>query len=216
MPKPRNKGNKPLKPKLHIFCEGEKTEPIYLNGYLNKFHDSNRRLQVVKVQKTKKNTPVQLVEEAIKLKDVTPPQDIFWVVYDRESKSKYSDFLHKKALDQALKYNINVSLTNVCFEVWILLHFVNSSAPYSSCKNLLSQSQLKSELKKHGITKYDKANKAIFDLISDKATIDSARQRAERMNKTTIGNSNISPDKTYQLNPYTGVHYLLDAIDSFL
>ena len=54
MPKPRSAANKPVKPILHIFCEGEKTEPNYLNGYLGKFHPGNRRLNVIKVEKTKK------------------------------------------------------------------------------------------------------------------------------------------------------------------
>ena len=69
MPKPRKPSTlKPLKT-LRIFCEGEKTEPNYLNGYISSLADKARK-SVVAVQKTRKNTPVQLVEEAIKSKNL--------------------------------------------------------------------------------------------------------------------------------------------------
>ncbi len=216
MPKKRGGKNKRLKPVLHIFCEGERTEPIYLNSYLNKFHPSNRRLKVIKVEKTKKNTPVQLVEEAIKLKEdsVTPDHDVFWVVYDREAKSKYSDTLHQKALDKAKAANIHVALTNVCFEVWLLLHLVDSTASYSSCKNLLSESPLKSKLKDLGIKKYDKADRKIFDVISP--SINKAKERAKKMNAATLKSSYHSIDKPHLINPYTGMPQLLSALDKFV
>ena len=156
-----------------------------------------------------------LVEEAIKLKEdnETPEHDIFWVVYDREAKSKYSDALHQQALDKAKADNIHISLTNVCFEVWLLLHLVDSSASYSSCKNLLSESPLKAELKKLGIKKYDKAERKIFDVIS--SNIDEAKDRAKIMNSATINSSYYSSEQPYFLNPYTGIPELLDAIDNF-
>ena len=79
MPKPRGERKRELKPVLHIFCEGEKTEPNYINGYLKKFCPGNRRLKVIKVEKTRKNTPVQLVDEAVTLKKDrnTPNADVF-------------------------------------------------------------------------------------------------------------------------------------------
>ena len=97
MPKPRRKSNKKLKPVFHIYCEDEKTEPNYLNGYLNKFHPVNRRLKVIKIEKTRKNTPIQLVNEAVikKKNKSTPSSDSFWVVYDREAITKYPNSLHK-------------------------------------------------------------------------------------------------------------------------
>ena len=35
MAKPRKKGNRVVKPKIYIFCEGEKTEPSYIRAYIN-------------------------------------------------------------------------------------------------------------------------------------------------------------------------------------
>ncbi len=212
MPKPRGAANKPVKPILHIFCEGEKTEPNYLNGYLGKFHPGNRRLNIIKVEKTKKNTPVQLVNEAIKKKKASLSSDCFWVIYDRESPLKYSDSLHKNAFDKADSKQINIAITNVCFEVWLLLHFVEVSAPYISCDDLLKNSPLKTKLKENGITKYEKSDTTIFPILEDH--IQTAKKRAKKMNSTTIkGSYNSEP---YKLNPYTNVYMLLDAIDKFV
>lgn len=212
MPKPRGAANKPVKPILHIFCEGEKTEPNYLNGYLGKFHSGNRRLNVIKVEKTKKNTPVQLVNEAIKKKKASISSDCFWVIYDRESPLKYPDSLHKNAFDKADSKQINIAITNVCFEVWLLLHFVEVSAPYINCDDLLKNSPLKTKLKENGITKYEKSDTTIFPILEDH--IQTAKKRAKKMNNTTRkGSYNSEP---YKLNPYTNVYMLLDAIDKFV
>lgn len=215
MPKPRKRGVKPVKPVLHIYCEGEKTEPIYLRGYINKFHSCSRRSKVIEIEKTRKNTPVQLVEEAVRLKkdQHTPHGDEFWVVYDRESVAKYSEVLHRKAYDKAKANSINVALSNVCFEIWVLMHLVNSNASYSSCDDLLSRSPLRAELNKRGIDKYDKAESKIFEVISN--DIGTARERAERMNQATLKSSFDNENTPYKLNPYTQVHNLLDAIDDF-
>jgi hypothetical protein len=216
MPKPRRKGNKSLKPCLHIFCEGEKTEPNYLNGYLNKFHSGNRLLKVVKVEKTPKNTPLQLVEVAVALKNdiTTPEKDSFWVVYDREGVSKYSDGLHSRTLEKAVSERVNVAITNVCFEVWLLLHFNEVTAQYSSYEDLLRNSKLKENLKSIGIVKYDKACSDLFSLISN--NISDARRRASKMNKSTLTTADRHKSKPYNLNPYTQMHKLLDAIDDFV
>ncbi|PSL08900.1 RloB-like protein [Marinobacterium halophilum] len=216
MPKPRGKKNFKIKPILHIFCEGEKTERIYFNGYLRENHPNNRRLKVVKVEKTNKNTPVQLVEVAIELKDkkTTPDNDVFWVVYDRESKSKYSDSLHKQALSKAKAKSINVAMSNVCFELWILLHLSESYAAYSSYTDLIRKSPLKEKLKSLGLNKYEKADDKVFDLICK--NIGTARERAENMNQRTIDSSYHDEKEPHMLNPYTNINDLLDAIDEFV
>ena len=65
MPRERGAGQKKLKPRLHIFCEGEKTEPNYLKGYIEHKFPGTR---LSPVRQTSKNTPIQLVEEAIREK----------------------------------------------------------------------------------------------------------------------------------------------------
>jgi len=69
MPKKRCRHSIPLKPNLHIYCEGEKTEPNYIRSYIETRFPGTR---LSPVRRTRKNTPVQLVEEAIKAKEDSP------------------------------------------------------------------------------------------------------------------------------------------------
>lgn len=216
MPKPRGNKNLSVKPVLHIYCEGKKTEPNYLSGYLKTRYPGMRLLQIIKVEKTNKNTPLQLVDTAITTKNdpATPKHDKFWVVYDRESKHKYSNTLHSQTFDKARSQNISVAISNVCFELWILLHFCEVTAPFTCYKNLMSESDLKKKLKSVGINKYEKAGTEVFEKI--KGSISDARKRAIRMNTCTIESSNEDKILPYLLNPYTDVYKLLDSIDDFV
>ena len=204
MPRSRKgKQEKVLKPRLHIFCEGAKTEPNYLNGYIERCFPGTT---LTVVEKTDKTTPVQLVDEAIAAKgrrDVLDT-DQFWAVYDRESVVKHSADLHNQARDKAKSNGINVALSNVCFEVWLLLHFQETVPAYACCDDLLHRSRLK----KH-IPGYDKGDKREF--LPEE--IDAARKNAVRLNKQTIAAADRSWNKEHQWNPYTDVYKLLDAMD---
>lgn len=215
MPKPRKPANqKPLKT-LRIFCEGEKTEPGYLKGYIATL-DSEARKSVVEVEPTRKNTPIQLVEEAIKFKQSSGslPDDEFWVVYDREGVAKYSDALHSKALNMAQVAGVNVALCNVCFEYWILIHFVDTTAPYQNFDDLKRNSALYGEFKRHCGFDYGKSMGALFELIKDR--VPEARTRGHRINRSGINNAQQGHGNPYQVNPHVGIVDLLDAIDKFV
>lgn len=148
---------------------------------------------------------MQLVQEALAQQKEELTGDIFWVVYDRESEQKYPDALHAEAFQKAGK-KIKIALSNVCFEVWILLHYPAASvAPYVDYDDLYER-----ELRKycHG---YDKSKLYEYSDVD----IATARQRAIRTNKQTVAGADSSWKKSYQWNPYTNVYELLDAIDEF-
>ncbi|MEZ5672339.1 MAG: RloB family protein [Thiotrichaceae bacterium] len=208
-----------VKPVFHIFCEGE-TEENYLERYIDRFYSGNRRLKVIKIEETDTNTAKELVEEAIEFQKNCLAQksclegDIFWVVYDRESEQKYSDKLHKMAYDKAKPKKISIAISNVCFEVWILLHFQATVQPYNNYDKLRTHSQLRVEYKKRCGSDYEKGSKQLFEIFT-KAEIDEARIRAKRMNQNTQKDADSKWTMPYQWNPYTNVYELLDAIDEF-
>ena len=213
MPRERKSRKPSVERTLRIFCEGEKTEPYYLKGYIDEFREKNRAT-VVAIEPTRKNTPIQLVEEAIALKksDRSLPGDVFWVVYDRESVAKYSRKNHSEAWDKARRAGIHVALNNVCFEYWILLHLAESSAAYTSYEDLRDNSKLRPEVKKLCGKDYDKSSQIIFPHL--KALISEARKRAIRINQKVMEAS--APGALpFDANPYTGMPSLLDAIDDF-
>lgn len=203
MPKRRGSARRSLRPRLHIFCEGEKTEPNYLRGYIERNFLGTK---LAPVRETSKNTPVQLVEEAIKEKNNNPPGDLFWVVFDREAENKYTDALHNEARNKAKAAGVKIAFSNVCFEVWILLHFQANVAAYSSFSSLWRLSNLKDHIKD-----YDKAKKRIFS----EEEVFAARKNAKTLNKRTKDGADPAWRYPYQWNPYTDVYKLLDAIDAF-
>jgi hypothetical protein len=216
MPKKRIKLVRQVQPIMHIFCEGEKTEPNYLRRYIeNNFSYNTSRRKVISIEPTNKTTPLQLVNEAINFKhkkDLTP-DDTFWVVYDRESIRKYPDSLHNQAMNVANRNNINVVISNVCFELWILLHFIQNTTYYESCDDLLNKSPLRHHLEALGIRSYSKSDEKLFSLISEH--INDAKIRAKQMNGHTRQHAERDNMQIYQLNPFTNFYELLDAIDSF-
>ncbi len=203
MPKKRNVQQQSLKPRLHIFCEGKKTEPNYLKGYIE-IHFPGTKLSPVK--KTEKNTPLQLVDAAIYEKQHNPPDDVFWVVYDREGETKYSNKIHAEARTKADSSGIKIAFSNVCFEVWILLHFQETVAAYSSYLDLKKKSHLTTH-----INGYDKG--ATYSFTDEETKI--ARKNAKVLNRETKKGANSSWTKPHQWNPYTDLYKLLDAIDEF-
>lgn len=212
MPKPRKSSDLVPERTMKIFCEGEKTERFYIIGYLETDLD---RKKVVGVEKSKKNTPVQLVEEAIKAKESPKslPNDEFWVVYDRESAAKYPDALHAKARQLADRNGIKVALSNVCFEYWLLIHLVDTTAPYSSYDDLHRNSPFIRAIKERFDIDYEKSSVELFNLIKD--DIPQARQRGTRLNEQGRKNADRLRDKDHHNNPYMGMVHLLDAIDQF-
>lgn len=214
MPKPRPKTNAKVPRKMHVYCEGKKTEPNYLQSYIDSKNDSRLR-SVVRIEDTNKNTPVQLVEEAIKDKNSgnNPAGDAYWVVYDRESIHKYSDDLHERAYSLAAQNDVSIALSNVCFEYWLLLHFTNTNAPYASFDDLIAQSALKAQVKQSSGKGYEKGSRDIYRLVC--GNIGNARTRAIAMNAQTLSTAPAGVTRPYKLNPHTDIPLLLDAIDSF-
>lgn len=214
MPKKRSTNNEKVLRRLHIYCEGKKTEPNYLRSYIqDRFGDRLR--DVVVVEDAKTNTPIQLVKEALKWKSSGnhPEGDTYWVVYDRESPAKYKDSLHDEAFKLAADHEINIALTNVCFEYWLILHFISSDAPYSCYDELIAKSCLKDQIRKLTGQKYEKGSSSIYRLVAN--GVGEAKKRAERINQKTLQSAPPNKNKPHYLNPYTDLPKLLDAIDKF-
>ena len=196
-----------VRPVLHIFCEGSKTEPNYIEHYKNLF--CLGKTASIVVEKTDKTTPVQLVEEAVTLKNSSGSckTDEFWVVYDRESPVKYDEKLHQKAREIAKKNGINVALSNVCFEVWLLLHYQSTCAACNTCDELIRRKDFKSHF-----PSYEKGSECQMS----EEDIMMARKNAIFLNKQTIDAANENWNEPSMWNPYTDMHKLLDAIDAFV
>ncbi len=222
MPKPRH-AKRFLRPVFYIFCEGEKTEPYYLEHYIREHCAGFRAIRVnrvkladiIKIPKTEKTDPVSIVCLAIEQKKQSPlpDRDCYWCAFDRESEKEVPAAIPVKALEMAASHGIEVAFSNVCFEVWLLLHKQDGCAAYVSCDDILKRSKLKTYY-----PGYDKGCRRKFET----AEIADARRRAVKMNEGTCSGNGldcseeIRPSQLVKLNPYTNFHRLLDAIDAFL
>ena len=214
MPKKRKVNKRDVRAVFHIICEGEKTEPNYIDYYIKDYCRRHFGVQsyriklnkVFKIAKTKKTDPMSLVKEAVEAQCHSPNGDVFWCVYDREAENAISEKAHEKARTEAACRGIKIALSSVCFEVWLLLHKQETCAHYISYDDLAKRSRLKIHYEN-----YQKGDK-ITPLDEE---IDIARVRARKMNNITAS-SHPANVPSCRLNPYTDFYLLLDDIDAFL
>jgi hypothetical protein len=213
MPKKKDKKKKSVAPVFHILCEGEKTEPYYIKSYISQYHPESRSILVV--EDSKQNTPVSLVKEAIKRKDsCSSDKDVFWVIYDRESVAKYPDNLHLEARNLAKKNNIEIGLSNVCIEYWLLLHVKYTTAAYDCCDSLLKQSAFKKILKERGIPCYDKGLPYLFDIFKD--DVEDALKNAQKLKESAEKDAEKGRELPHHMNPYVDVHEMFLDMNNFI
>lgn len=121
--------------KLFILAyEGEKTEPYYFNGLRGSdlFNDSGIIEIISLVRSYRSGTDPFSVKSLLKDAKSTfrfKSTDEFWLVVDRD----HWETKHKHSFDQIISEceiegNFFMALSNPCFEIWIILHFVDPSS----------------------------------------------------------------------------------------
>ena len=116
------------KPRILIVCEGTRTEP----GYFRAFRHAERSL--VELEISPGGVPRTLVQRAVQLKDTAAKQsrthadenlkyDEVWCVFDIDEHPNIQD-----ATQQARDNQVEVAISNPCFELWILLHYQDQRA----------------------------------------------------------------------------------------
>jgi hypothetical protein len=116
---------------LLILCEGERTEPEYLNAL--KFEPSVREVAAVEIRVAQADSgavPLTLVRRAIEARTraVSENEEIdeFWCVFDVEWPINHPNLAEAIALAEANE--IKVAISNPCFEAWLILHFKEHGA----------------------------------------------------------------------------------------
>ncbi|WP_083792818.1 RloB family protein [Kribbella flavida] len=120
----RTTANRPERRTVVVFCEGEASEPDYINA-LKRLPEvrANTALNVV-IDPTC-GVPLTLVRAAAeKLND--PEIDECWCVFDVEWPQNHPH-LHR-ALKLAADKGIRVAVSNPCFELWLVLHHRDQAA----------------------------------------------------------------------------------------
>lgn len=165
-----------------IVCEGEKTEPNYLNELISQWRLSSANIRVTG---DGGSDPGSVVEYAIKLFEASPDYDRVYCVIDRDSHATYAKAVERVKQKTLVRREGKRKLGNAhfeaivsvpCFEYWIFLHFEYSTAPMARFADVLPKLRRISEL-----SNYDKGIHGLFALTEPK--LETAIANANRANR---------------------------------
>lgn len=121
----RKVATRAIRKTLLVFCEGERTEPEYLNAL--KRERAIREVAAVEIRVAQADSgavPLTLVKRAIEARSRAVSEndevDEFWCVFDVEWPVNHANL--PEALMLAKANEISLAVSNPCFEVWLILH----------------------------------------------------------------------------------------------
>ncbi len=131
----RRSGQRPLKRRISvrqprktivIFCEGERTEPEYLEALKRQPWVRDTAAVDLRVERRRGgNDPSTLVRRAVRarLKALEEMDEIdeFWCVFDVEWPENHAGL--EEAVVAAKQQGVHLAISNPCFELWLILHF---------------------------------------------------------------------------------------------
>ena len=180
----RRKPSREPRIRLLVVCGGRRTEPAYLYGLR---HDNRNPAVIVKVA-TCPQDPYRVIEYAKKLRTQGGEDfDQVWCVLDVDQ------FDYTRALATAKRDNINLAISNPCFETWLLLHHVDLTASVRDAGAAV-------ELLRQVIPGYDKA---ALDFSDFAGSVTLAVKRAKRLS---------SDESPLGGNPSSGMWRLAEII----
>jgi hypothetical protein len=185
---------------LVVFCEGERTEPEYLDAL--KRQPSVRDVAAVDLRVetgqggSVPRTLVALASQAAR-RAISEEAEIdeFWCVFDVEWPRNHPGLT--EAVQQARANRIQLAISNPCFELWLILHFQDHSAWLDNIEARRLRRQLDGSSDKGlDAAKY-------IPLTAD------AIGRAAELDNRHLHDGTVFP----QDNPSSGMHRLLKAVE---
>lgn len=184
------------KPRILCVCEGEATEPQYLNGFKNWCKnprvdvdvDNDHGVPLTLVRRAKERKQ-QAEAEAKSAKDDNLRYDQVWCIFDIDEHPNVPD-----AKEMARANGIDLAISNAAFELWLILHFREQPGAQNR-KHLV-------EILKKFVLGYDKK----LDFASLQNGYRDAVERARRLDKDAEAMDEPGRD------PTTGVWRLTESI----
>jgi len=176
-----------------IVCEGGKTEPNYLHGLRITYGLSSANIKITPADGT---DPMSIVAFA-EAESAQDTYDRVFCVFDRDGHSNYEAALQRVA--QLPRFTPVTSWP--CFEIWVLLHYRFSSAPFNTSGKESACDRVVREVRKH-FPAYAKGHKAVFDELVPR--LDGAMRHARMLQAHNL--------RSGSTNPSTRVHELVDYL----
>lgn len=196
--------DKQVRKRVLVLCEGAKTEPNYFRSMRHDLQLRHRLTAVeVDIYQPKSYSPLGLFREALARKKQEMarknPYDAIWIVFDRD--------FHQQVgwvIDTATEHEIHCIVSNICFEVWFLLHYQNlvASEPFEKCDAVIRF------IHRHYDEYYHKNDNHYEQL---KGLLPQALLRAKELERDyRQGPYHRRP--FYEWNPYTNVYQLVEYL----
>lgn len=185
---------------LLVFCEGERTEPEYLNALKRQPYVHDVAAVDLRVETGRGGSvPRTLVSMAVLARSRAMDQegeiDEFWCVFDVEWPKNHPGL--KEATEQARQNGIQLAVSNPCFELWLILHF-------QDCGAWLDNDDARRL--RRGL---DGAKDKGLDAGKYMPRTEAAARRAAALEKRHLQDGSAFPDD----NPSSGMHRLLATIE---
>ena len=183
-----------------VFCEGERTEPEYLDAL--KRQPSVRDVAAVDLRVetgqggSVPRTLVALATDArSRAIDEEAEIDEFWCVFDVEWPKNHPGL--EEAVQQARVNGIKLAVSNPCFELWLILHFQNQEHGWTTTRHARLRRQLDGS-----------SDKGLDAAKYMPLTADAVRRAAE-LDRRHLHDGTVFPHD----NPSSGMHRLLAAVE---
>jgi len=198
----RNENIKKLLPtKWIIFCNGEKTEPNYFNKLIEYLYkQQSTQIANIKYFNESPSNLISRFESYRQTLNTIPINEKIIFVFDKDN---FDDFDNAIKLANRKYPGCFVAWSNICFELWLCLHFELYTSTLTSA---VYNSKLTTKLGENYERKL-KNNERLFNLIIENdGSLEIALKNAKKLmeNKNTI-----IPSKS---NPATTVHIAVSAI----
>ncbi|WP_281388994.1 RloB family protein [Kribbella qitaiheensis] len=108
-----------------MFCEGEASEPDYINA-VKRLPQVQRNVAVNIEIDPERGVPLTLVERAVARLKSDAEIDECWCVFDVEWPRHHPNL--DRALRMAKTNGIKLAISTPCFELWLILHFQDQTA----------------------------------------------------------------------------------------
>lgn len=174
-----------------IVCEGE-TEQEYLRAARIRYELTTA--EIILAENTKGSAPISVVECAKEKSEEPGSYDKIYCVFDRNSHPSFDkarQTIRILANRKKKPLPIEEAISIPCFEVWVLLHFERTDAPFDCCANVIDR------VRNH-LPGYEKADSAIARQLI--AHVDTAVENAAWLEARAANNDD---------NPYTSVQQIL-------
>ncbi|NCB97459.1 MAG: RloB domain-containing protein [Bacteroidia bacterium] len=185
-----------------IVCEGEKTEPSYIQDVRDDLRLSSANIVVC--GKECGSDPVSVVNYALEKFRKDSDYNRIYCVMDRDCHVNFSaaiDKIQRARLGKNCK--IFAATSTPCFEFWLLLHYIYTSRQYiATAKKSVCDLVIEDLKKLTPLKNYEKGNKKIYSITKEK--ISTAIMNAKRLQIHHKAAGTDSPD--------TLVHELLSYL----